>query len=274
MNKIQSSSSLPITVVIPVLNEEKNLAECLHRLKNFQKVFVVDSGSTDNTVNIARDFGAEVATFDWNGKYPKKRNWFLMNYKCDTDWVLFLDADELVTQAFLDELAAKTDFKNFSGYWIFYENYFNGKKLHFGVPQKKLALFKSSEVRYEQIEEERWSHLDMEVHEHPIVPGRIGKIKSKLIHKDMNGLEKFILKHVNYATWEAARLKKLKNITSKDLTFRQKVKYFSIRFGIIADLYFIYTYILNLGFLDGRVGLSYARYKRFYFRMVQDFYRS
>lgn len=264
---------LPITVVIPTLNEEKNLSLCLSRLNYFQKVVVVDSGSTDKTIEIANKFGAEVVCFQWNGEFPKKRNWFMSNFIIDTDWILFLDADEAVTDEFIDELRAKGNLNEFSGYWICYENFFNGKKLRFGVQQKKLALFRSSLGRYEKIDEKRWSNLDMEIHEHPIINGKIGKIKSKVIHNDLNGLEKFIVRHVDYAVWEAERLKKLRVDEIRRLNVRQRVKYISIKIGIVSELYFIYTYFINLGFLDGRSGLAYARYKKMYFRMVQDFYR-
>src|SRR5437588_9419273 len=90
---------IPVTVVIPVRNEERNLARCLERLGAFAHVLVVDSGSSDATVEIARAHGAEVIDFTWNGRYPKKRNWVLTTQTLPTEWVLFLDADEIVTSA-------------------------------------------------------------------------------------------------------------------------------------------------------------------------------
>ena len=86
--------SLPVTVVVPVRNEEKNIAECLTRLRGFAGVLVVDSGSTDRTCDIAREHGARVITFEWDGRFPKKRNWVLRTQAIETPWVLFLDADE------------------------------------------------------------------------------------------------------------------------------------------------------------------------------------
>lgn len=68
-----------MTVAIPVRNEEANLARCLERLSRFAKVVVIDSGSTDQTREIAVRFGARVVDFRWDGRYPKKRNWFLLN---------------------------------------------------------------------------------------------------------------------------------------------------------------------------------------------------
>ena len=82
-----------LTIVVPVKNEERNLPGCLENVKAFEHVILVDSGSTDRTLEIAAEFGREVVQFKWNGEFPKKRNWILRNYKFQTPWVLFLDAD-------------------------------------------------------------------------------------------------------------------------------------------------------------------------------------
>jgi glycosyltransferase involved in cell wall biosynthesis len=95
---------LSVTVVIPVKNEAANLPECLSRLENFGHAIVVDSGSTDATIQIAKDAGAEVLHFEWDGRFPKKRNWVLRHYEFKTEWVLFLDADEFITPRFVEEL--------------------------------------------------------------------------------------------------------------------------------------------------------------------------
>ena len=83
-----------ITIAVPVKNEEKNLPECLENIKAFKHVIVVDSGSTDGTLDIAAKFGREVVQFKWNGEFPKKRNWLLRKYKYKTPRVMFLDADD------------------------------------------------------------------------------------------------------------------------------------------------------------------------------------
>ncbi len=95
-----SSGKLPITVAIPVKNESSNLGRCLSRLTEFESVVVIDSSSTDQTPEIARSHGARVLNFEWDGGYPKKRNWFLTTQAVGTPWVLFLDADEFVTEEF------------------------------------------------------------------------------------------------------------------------------------------------------------------------------
>jgi glycosyltransferase involved in cell wall biosynthesis len=262
------NKTIPITVVIPIKNQASALSRCLEPLREFAAVVVVDSGSTDETIEVAQRWGAEILRFTWNGCYPKKRNWVLQTYSFSTAWVLFLDADEIVTPAFINELRSAIVSTHYVGYWIKYANFFQGRLLRFGVPQRKLALFKAGSGFYERIEENRWSDLDMEVHEHPILDGPLGKIKSGIRHEDYSCLSAFIERHNQYSTWEARRYI-TKRVNPSDspqsLTFRQRVKYSLLESRWLSLFYFIYTYILLGGFLDGSAGLHYAIYKSRYF---------
>ena len=170
-------AKIPVTVVIPVRNEEANLPRCLGRLADFEQVVVVDSGSTDRTRDIALEFGTRYVNFEWDGRFPKKRNWFMMNHQIPTEWILFLDADEFVGEDFKVALLAAITDRSFSGFWLSYTNYFMGRRLNFGLPQRKLALFRTGHGLFERIEEDHWSRLDMEVHEHPIIEGKVGAIR-------------------------------------------------------------------------------------------------
>lgn len=145
MNKI------PVTVIVSVKNEALNLPSCLEKLKRFDQIIVVDSGGTDYTINIASAMGAKVLQFEWNGKFPKKRNWALQNANIDHEWVLFLDADEFVTKDFVNEVAVKIEDANYNGYTIQFENYFMERKLRYGYGFSKSALFKKSKGAYEKI---------------------------------------------------------------------------------------------------------------------------
>lgn len=263
--------SLPVTVAVPVKNEEKNLALCLERLKHFAEVVVIDSGSTDRTREIATAHGARVIDFQWDGRYPKKRNWFLLNDPPTQPWVLFLDADEFVDAAFCDALrnAVRNDSKN--GYWLNYTNYFLRQPLRHGLAQRKLALFRVGKGLYEKIDEESWSGLDMEIHEHPIVEGDVGEIAVPIDHRDYKGLGKFIDRHRDYALWEARRYVKLKEDPAAwtHFTSRQRFKYRHISKWWYPWFYFTYTYIMKLGLLDGAAGLHYAAYKGWYFQTIR-----
>lgn len=263
MNKI------PITVIVSVKNEALNLPSCLEKLKRFSQIIVVDSGSTDDTIAIAIAKGAEVLQFDWNGKFPKKRNWALQNGDLRHEWILFLDADEFVTDEFVDEVATKTLDTTYNGYTIQFENYFMGKKLRYGYGFNKSALFKKSKGAYEKIDEDLWSHLDMEVHEHPIIEGNVGVIKAKVVHKDFKNLEHYVDKHNAYSTWEAQRYLQLKKSKNVNLSLNQKIKYGLLNTGLLPMVYFVGAYFLKLGFLDGKEGFYLARFKAHYFFQIQ-----
>lgn len=263
MNKI------PISVIVSVKNEALNLPSCLKKLSRFAQIIVVDSGSTDDTMAIATAMGAEVLQFNWNGKFPKKRNWALQNANLQNEWILFLDADEFVTDEFVTEVALKIQNPNYNGYTIQFENYFMGKKLRYGYGFNKSALFKKSKGVYEKIDEDLWSHLDMEVHEHPIIQGKVGLIKAKVIHKDFKNLDHYIAKHNAYSTWEAQRYLQLQQSKNTHLSLNQKIKYSLLKTGLLPAVYFIGAYFLKLGFLDGKEGFYLARFKSHYFFQIQ-----
>jgi len=263
-------SAASVSVVVPVLNEETNVARCLAGLDGFAEVIVVDSGSTDATTDIARAHGATVVAFRWDGKFPKKRNWMLANFAFRTDWVLFLDADEQVTSAFQRELERILPGTPHAGFWVSYDNFFMSKRLRFGVPQRKLALFLKDRGRFETIDESRWSALDMEVHEHPIIKGSVGAVKSRLVHRDYKSLTHFIRRHSDYSDWEARRFLVLEQdgAASATMTARQRIKYSVMPKFWFAFGYFAFAYVVRLGFLDGRGGLHYAAMKAIYFYQI------
>ena len=265
-------AKLPVSVVIPVRNEAANLPACLARLSRFDEVIVVDSGSSDGTDEIATRAGFTLLQFVWDGHFPKKRNWVLLNAKLSNEWVLFLDADELVSEQFCDELEHTLASTKCNGFWLRYTNHFMGEVLHFGVLQSKLALFRVGAGLYEQIEEANWSSLDMEVHEHPIIEGSTGEIAAPIDHRDDRGLARFIDRHKDYALWESQRTVALRKDGTNawhKLTDRQKTKYRNLDKWWFAPGYFFWTYVAKRGFLDGATGLSYAFYKFWYFWTIR-----
>ena len=259
---------IPVTVVIPVKNQAAALSRCLEPLRNMAAVIVVDSFSADDTAAVAQHWGAEVLQFKWNGCFPKKRNWILRTFSFTTNWVLFLDADEILTPAFIKELRTATASANYVGYWVKYANFFQGKLLRFGVSQRKLALFQVGAGFYERIDEAGWSDLDMEVHEHPILNGPVGLLQSRIRHEDYSNLFAFIERHNKYSTWEANRYLAQPPGTSElrsSHTLRQRAKYALIESPWLSLLYFFYTYFVLGGVFDGAAGLRYAIYKSRYF---------
>lgn len=261
---------LDITAIIPTKDSHNNLKKCLSRLINFSQILVVDSYFNEENYKISLSHKAEYHVFNWNGIYPKKRNWTLENIQIKNKWVLFLDDDEFITNDFYNELKSKVGNDKIKGYWLKYNYYYNNKKLNFGIVPKKLALFQHKYGRYEKLNEDKWSRLDMEVHEQPIVAGNLSEFKKKIDHIDNLTYTSLLEKHYDYAKFEA---KKLKNINFKNLknyTLRQRIKYSLIKYRYFASFYFLLNYIFFLSFLDGKSGLEYSLIKFKYFRKIYE----
>jgi glycosyltransferase involved in cell wall biosynthesis len=267
------TTGIAASVCIPARNEERNLAACLQSLGGaFADVVVVDSGSTDNTVAIAEGYGARVLQFAWNGRFPKKRNWALRNAAFAHDWVLFLDADEHLTPAFIDEIRAVLPSTPHVGFWLSFTNQFMGRELRHGDQFRKLALFRRSAGEYEEFPEEFWSSLDMEVHEHPVLRGSTGHINALIDHRDDRGLHHYIAKHNDYSTWEANRFKWFKTAGQSAWNAigpRQRLKYRNLDKWWLAHVYFWTCILAKAGFLDGLTGWRFATMKRRYFQDVR-----
>lgn len=263
---------LDLTIAIPVKNEELNLPGCLQAIGNdlARHIVVIDSGSSDNTVTVAKEFGVEVVNFEWNGKFPKKRNWFLRNYSLKTKWILFLDADEYLTEDFKAELREKLQGNKEVGFWLDYTIYFMGKKLKGGYPLKKLALFQVGTGEYERIDEDRWSQMDMEVHEHPELNGPVGNFTSKIDHRDFRGVSHYFTKHNEYASWEASRylVAAKDQKISRNWTWKQKIKYRLIKSPLIGPVYFFGSFFGLGGWKDGSRGFAFAILKMSYFTQI------
>lgn len=261
-----------VTVVISAKDEAENLMRCIPLASALGHVVVVDSGSDDATGSVVENHGAELVIFEWDGKFPKKRNWMLRNYAFQTDWVLFLDADEFVTDSFVDEMKLTIPLSEHCGYWLNFTNHFMGRRLLHGDPFRKLALFRVSAGEYEHIEEDSWSHLDMEVHEHPVIDGSVGEIHAPIDHVDYRGVRHWIKKHNEYSDWEARRYMRLLKEGEAEwdkLTSRQRAKYRHLTKWWFPVMYFCGTYFFKKGCLDGAVGLHFALLKAWYFYSIR-----
>ncbi len=258
-----------LTIAIPTKNSAERIVKCIQSIgNNFAiEIVVIDSQSTDKTAEIAIELGAKVLQFHWNGKYPKKRNWFLMENTPKTDWILFLDDDEILTEKSKLAITKAISQTGINAFWLNYSVYNSDKKLNWGYPLKKLALFKTDAGFFEKIEEDFWSSLDMEIHEHPIINGPIGSIKEKLEHKVNFNEPGWQPKHLEYAKWEAKRFLNLSS-NNKDLTILQKIKYTILKSPAAGFFFFLGSYILLGGFMDGKNGLKYAYHKACYFNWV------
>jgi glycosyltransferase involved in cell wall biosynthesis len=265
--------SLPqLTIAIPVRNEERNLSVCLQAIGTdfASRVVVIDSASSDATASVARNHGAEVIEFHWDGHFPKKRNWFLRQHAPSTEWVLFLDADEILTPEVKREIAAALPGSSHQGFLLSYTNYFLRRRLRGGYPLRKLALFRVGEVEYERIEEDHWSQCDMEVHEHPLLSGSVGLIRSRIDHRDLRGIDSYMCKHNEYAAWEAHRLFSHRHQPHASASWKphQRLKYRLITSPWGGLAFFFGSFVLMGGWRDGGTGFAFCLLKAGYFTQI------
>ncbi|MEY2549953.1 MAG: hypothetical protein QOG12_97, partial [Verrucomicrobiota bacterium] len=197
--------AVPVSVIIPVRQEAGNLPRCLESAKWADEIFVVDSHSTDATAEIAAGRGAKVVQFEFNGIWPKKKNWALENLPFRNDWVFILDADEVLPPEAEHEFAkAIAEAGEVAGYWINRRFMFMGKWLrHSYYPNWNLRLFRHSLGRYEKLTDADTRSGDNEVHEHVIVNGPTGRLRCEMDHYAFPTVEVFVEKHNRYSNWEA-----------------------------------------------------------------------
>jgi glycosyltransferase involved in cell wall biosynthesis len=255
--------SANIQVMIPTFNEEINLPHALRSIAEWaDRIFVVDSESTDRTREIAREMGAEVVIQKWLG-YAKQKNWALDNLPLDSDWVFILDADEAITPELRDEMlaiAAKpADSVPEAGFYVNRLTKFMGSPIrHAGFfPSYNLRLFKRGRARYEQ----------RDVHEHMLVDGPTARLKQYMLHEDRRGLEHFIAKHNRYSTLESRELVRdqkrergeVAERLERGIAIRRWLKRNVLPRLPLSGLWrFLYMYFFRLGILDGAAGLRFC----------------
>jgi glycosyltransferase involved in cell wall biosynthesis len=263
-----NSDSIAVTVVIPTRNEASHLPRCLKAIRRFSEVYVVDSQSTDPTLEVARGFGAKVTQFHYHGGWPKKRQWALDSLPIENEWVLLLDADEILTSELVDEIQAAIRNPNLAGYWIFLRINFLGRELRFGGNGFwKLSLFRRSKGHFEcRLKDQDQSMSDIEVHEHLVVDGRVGKLRNALPHHNVNSLDRYLSKHNEYSNWEARVLSQATEpsdelppaLLGNQAQRRRWLKRRFFRLPGSPVFFFLYKYIFRLGMLDGVPGLIYC----------------
>jgi glycosyltransferase involved in cell wall biosynthesis len=261
------SARVPVSVIVPIKNEAGNLARCLRCISWADEIFVVDSQSTDNSIEIAQQFGAQIVQFEFNGIWPKKKNWALENLPFRNEWVFILDADEVLPPEAEQEFAnAIAEAGEIAGYWINRRFMFMGKWLrHSYYPNWNLRLFRHSLGRYEKLTSIDTHSGDNEVHEHVIVQGSTGRLRCEMDHYAFPTVEVFVEKHNRYSNWEARvsverRLSgSAARISSGEVGRRRKLKQLSQRLPFRPLLRFLYIFIWQRGFLDGWEGYYFAR---------------
>lgn len=258
-----------LTTIILTKNESENIVDCLESIKSFAKrIVVVDSGSTDDTVPIAKSFGADVYIHKFEN-YARQFNWAIDNTNIDTKWILRLDADERLTTSLcneLEELMKKHENDNVNGITMEAWFYFLGKCIkHGGSKKRKLMVFKTGIGRIE----------DRRMDEHTILSsGRSVSAREKFLHYDFRNIDYFISKMNWYATREMQDYfaylnnESKEELNDKSISKTRKKKfgfYYKFPMFLRSWLLFVYFYIFKLGFLDGKEGFIYHyMYQRWY----------
>jgi len=262
-----SPRRVPVSVLIPVKNEQRHIAECLGTVAWADEIVVIDSGSTDETGAIASALGARVVQFSYVAGGPRKKNWALQNLTFRNDWILILDADERITPPLVAEIATAVENPNghagfylnrrfnFLGNWIYHAGYF---------PSWNLRLFRHGLGLYEKLSHSGHNSGDNEVHEHLILDGSAGHLSSPMDHYAFPTLDDFLEKHKRYAFWEAemddsvSALRRDGSKMSRVLLARRYVKRIARTFPFPHWLRFAYHFGLKRGFLDGKEGYIFC----------------
>ena len=255
-----------VSVIILTKNEELNLPRCLESIRGVaREVIIVDSFSTDRTIEIAKKFGAKVFQREFKNQ-AEQFNWALDNLEIGGDWILRLDADEYLTPKLAKEIseAIEQSSNRATGYYIKRRVIFMGRWIKHGgyYPVWFLRLWRKGAARYEE----------REMDEHAILlEGAAEKLKNDFVDDNGKGLEHWLAKHNDYSSREArARLRERKDGRLAESFISSKGVYSQLPFFWRAFVYFVYRYIFRLGFLDGKEGLIFHFLQGFWYRFAVD----
>jgi len=268
----KSLAKARVSVIVPVKNEAENLRRCLPALAWADEVFVVDSGSSDDTVAVAESLGATVTQFRFNGVYPKKKNWSLDSLPFANEWVMIVDADEVVPPELAEEVRRRTESDEADGFYLNMKYYFLGRRIkHCGYAEAwNLRLFKHALGRYEKMPVAPGSNTgDNEAHEHVELNGRVARLVHELDHHAYPTISAWVEKHDRYSSWEAAMFERfLREAPPKGIgagkRFKRQLKRVYLRLPMRPVVRFLYAYVVRLGFLDGMPGLAFCTLLAFY----------
>lgn len=260
-----------MTVIILTKNEEDDIVPCIRSVKGWVKrIVIVDSGSTDNTRELAAAEGTEVVSHEPFIDYARQFNWAIDNLDIRTTWVFRLDADEIVTDELREELKiqlARHTSDDVAGFMMRYKVFFLGKFLRHGgfYPFRKITIFKYGKGRFEE----------RSMGEHIILTeGRCVDLKEDAIHNTFKSIDSYVLKHNWYATREMQDYYRKHGETKGDGrkygTDTARIKYYRLPMFLRAKLYFWYRYYLRLGFLDGTQGYIFAFLQAYWYRFLVD----
>ena len=267
-----------ITVVIPTYNEEARITSCIHSCLPFaRRIIVMDNMSNDRTCEIAQQLGAEVIRSEKT--YKDRLNEAIHRKDIDTDWIFYIDADEVVTpqaSAEIISLCEQHRSDDVNGIVCKYRKVFLGKELvHSGTDEWKMRLFKKDTAEFEQ-------HIELD--EHMLLRfGKTARMKQVILHYCFRDINHLIAKQNSFALRRAKELIRLETgqeqVDYKGLAFISKVRrvmkfklYRHLPLGLRSWLSYVYQFYGHLGFLDGIEGKMYVFFRYYWYNMLTDGY--
>lgn len=268
---------LPISVIVLAYNEENNIDACLSSVSDFvEDIFVVDSYSTDNTLNIVKKYTGKIYEHQFEN-WGKQRNWALDNLPIKTKWVLNMDSDHRVTRELKEELIeifSKNEQNDIDGFLISRDTVFMGKRIKYGgrYPIYHVVLFKTGHGRCEEAIYDQHFIVDGKLE---VLNGNIKDVFTENLHDFVSKLSKWAkFEAVNYmqgSISQNGRLKgKLEGAPNERMRFFKNL-YFRFPLFLRPFLYFFYRFFIKLGFLDGIEGIIFHFFHGFWFHFLVDY---
>jgi len=264
-----------ISVIILTFNEDKHIRRAIQSIRSISDdIIIVDSFSTDNTINISKKFKTKIFKNKFINQ-AQQFNWALNNVKIKNNWILRLDADEYLSKELTYEIKKKLPLidlnKEINGICLTRKQFFMRKLIRFGG-RGKLIMLRLFRKNFAQCENRLMDENIM------IKKGKILKFKNFFYDDNLNNLENFKEKHKRYAKREAKQYLIDQN-NKRKLNFKYNTRtmikkflitnvYYKIPYQISSMLYFLIRYIVLLGFLDGINGLKYHYVQGFWYRYL------
>lgn len=267
---------LDLTVIILTYNESLHIRRCLTNVKALaRRIVVVDCQSTDDTVAICQELGAEIVTHPWPGNQAEQFNWALDHIQIDTTWILRLDADEYLLPELIAELEKRVPSlpTEVTGIELRRRHIFMGRWVKHGIyPVMMLRMFRNGFGKYEN------RLMDEHV---TLTSGRIIQSEHDFVDHSLINLSDYCRKHIGYSVREAAmaldeeygwteQRETLNLGRQAEAKHRTKSRYYRLPKFWRSFAYFLYRYVLRGGFLDGKEGFLFAFIQGWWYRTLVD----
>ena len=269
------TNSIPVSIIIMTRNNDSHLRQCLDSVLPFNEIFVVDSQSTDQTLDVAKQSHARIISYEWDGSPMKKKQWCLTHLPFKNNWVFYLDADEIMTRKCAKEIQGLVhDPHAADGYFVTAQHVLRGQKRNHGMYNRKLAFFKKDSFYYPEIKQKLDHDIgEVEGHYQPLPvhsDSTIARLSNTIEHHAFDDMNAYTVRHERYARWEAEMTLK-ERWPNDPIGWRQHIKRVLRQSLLRPAFLFFYSFIVKAGFLDGINGYRYARYKSAYARRVLFF---